>query len=184
MKKYYTVNPDILTASLIHDISLLTVLKVMGIDTASVQNRLRQTMVFARDELMVSTEQMLTLMLFIADYFALYGGKGDYDAVKRDDVDIAVRHLQALLDSEERQDVVRGVLKIMSEGWQKVASMVENLLLQTVEDFFKVVYSEVYRVQVSQPDGARKTKTPSYVTTRPSPISLFDSLWDDGVIKA
>jgi hypothetical protein len=183
MKKYHAVNPDILTASVIHDISLLTALKLMGIDTANVPNRLRQTMVFARDELMVSTEQMLTLMLFIADYFALYGDKGDYDAVKRDDVDIAVHHLQALLDSEERQDVVRGVLKIISEGWQKAASTAENLLLQTVEDFFKVVYSEVYRVQVSQPDSARKTKKSSYVTTLHRPPSLFKSLWADDVPK-
>jgi uncharacterized small protein (DUF1192 family) len=187
MKKYYAVNPDILTASVIHDLSLLTALKMtMEIheraeQTLKVQNRLRQTMVFAREELMVSTKQMLSLMLFISDYFALYNGDGECDAAQQDDVDIAVHHLQALLDSEERRDekfVAQGMLKIMGEGWQKVAPTAENLLLQTVREFFKVVYSEVYRVDVSPPDGERRMQRPppSYAITRHSPPTVFQSL--------
>ena len=74
MKSYYKTNPNILYSALIHDLSLMTALDVIGSkqNAELVVRRLKKTLHFAKKHLQVTKLEMQRTIIFISDYFLLY----------------------------------------------------------------------------------------------------------------
>lgn len=77
LTRYYAINPDILTAAMIHSVSLTAALCLCGGENLSrdlntMQKRMNALMTIAKETLKVTRDAMEKTLFFIADYFAVY----------------------------------------------------------------------------------------------------------------
>lgn len=74
MKTYYDLNPDILTACLIYDITLRMQQLLVGDDMMgeTLTARTRKTLQFAREKLKVEKTSLQKILFFLAEYFVVY----------------------------------------------------------------------------------------------------------------
>lgn len=148
IKRCYDINPDILTVAILHDISLMTALGVADLTDLSIaEERVRLTMLLARDTLGVSREVMEKTLFFIADFFKVY--KKDRIAINMD-TSIMINQLNLHANSQDQlvrkgaEGVKIKILEAVRQGRShSISENVERGLLNAMKktgDVFEKIF--------------------------------------------